>query len=218
MEEESTKVARGDHPEGRQEEDSRRPLHREGGGRGQGPGDRVEGRPAAPGEARGHAVGAASVPPQGALPWGHLGAEVTAVACSVPSGGSQSTFHGETEGPLGGGAGALLPSGCGMEEEAGEGEGERKQGCEVQGEAWEEAAKVSAKAGDAKLHGSVSDAATVQTILTSHDAQEEIKSAFLPIHSFAITVGRYCFAHLSSSPKPAVRGWNRHRDRDGWDG
>jgi len=41
---------------------------------------------------------------------------------------------------------------------------------------------VSAKAVDAKVHGSVSDAATVQTILTSHDAQEEIKSAFLTIH------------------------------------
>ena len=59
---------------------------------------------------------------------------------------------------------------------------------------------MSAKAVDAKVHGSVSDAATVQTILTSHDAQEEIKSAFLPIRSFAITVGRSCFAHLSSNP------------------
>ena len=58
-------------------------------------------------------------------------------------------FQGEAQGPLGGGAGALFPSRRGMEEEAGEGasegEGERKQGCEVQGEAWEEPAKVSAK-------------------------------------------------------------------------
>ena len=138
------------------------------------------------------------------------------MACSNASGGSQSTFQGEAQGPLGGGAGALFPSRRGMEEEAGEGEsegeGERKQGCEVQGEAWEEAAKVSAKAVDAKLHGSVSDAASVQSILTPHDAQEEIKSAFLAIHSFAITMGRSCFADLSSSPIPAVRRWNRHRD------
>ena len=141
------------------------------------------------------------------------------MACPMLRGGSQSTFQGEAQGPLGGGAGALFPSRRGMEEEAGEGEsegeGERKQGCEVQDEAWEEAAKVRAKAVDAKLHGSVSDAASVQSILTSHDAQEEIKSAFLAIHSFAITMGRSCFAHLSSSPIPAVRRWNRHRDRDG---
>jgi len=67
--------------------------------------------------------------------------------------------QGEAQGPLGGGVGALLPSGCGMEEEAGEGEGEEREGREVQGEAWEEAAKVSAKVTDAKMHGSVSDAA-----------------------------------------------------------
>ena len=136
------------------------------------------------------------------------------MACMLQRWRVNPKFQGEAQGPLGGGAGALLPSGCGMEEEAGEGEGEEQEGREVQGEARGEATEVSAKAVDAKVHGSVSDAATVQTILTSHDAQEEIKSAF-SYHPFAITVGRSCFAHLSSNPKPAVRRWNRHRDRDG---
>ena len=36
-------------------------------------------------------------------------------------------FQGEAQGPLGGGAGALLPSGCGMEEEAGEGDQKEKE-------------------------------------------------------------------------------------------
>ena len=62
----------GGDPSRRQQGDSRRLLHREGGGRGQGLGARGEGRPAAPGEARGHPVGAAGVPPQGAVPRGEL--------------------------------------------------------------------------------------------------------------------------------------------------
>ena len=65
---------------------------------------------------------------------------------SMPRGGSQAKFLHQAQGPLGGRAGAFLPSCRGVEEEAGEGEGE---GCEVQGEvqgkAWKEAAKVSAK-------------------------------------------------------------------------
>ncbi len=84
------------------------------------------------------------------------------MACKLECWRCATKFQGEAQGPLGGGAGALLPSRCGVEEEAGEGEsegeGERKQGCEVQGEAWEKPAKVSAKATDAKIHGSVSDA------------------------------------------------------------
>ena len=87
------------------------------------------------------------------------------MACTMRCQGFNSTFQGKAQGPLGGGAGALLPSGSGMEEEAGEGEGERKQGCEVQGEAWEEAAKVSAKAADAQFP-SFQSRASVQTILT----------------------------------------------------
>ena len=67
------KVGGADPPQGRQESDPRRLLHREGGGRGQGLGAPGEGRPAAPGEARGYAVGAAGVPPQGALPRGEVG-------------------------------------------------------------------------------------------------------------------------------------------------
>ena len=100
-------------------------------------------------------------------------------------GGSQSTFQGEAQGPLGGGAGALFPSRRGMEEEAGEGEsegeGERKQGCEIQGEAWGEATKVSAKITDAKMHGSVSDAAprTDNPHLTCLQKKQESLSSHL---------------------------------------
>ena len=72
VEEERTKVVGTDPPQWRQEDDSRRLLHREGGGRGEGPGAPGEGRPAAPGEARGHPVGAAGVPPQGAVPRGEV--------------------------------------------------------------------------------------------------------------------------------------------------
>ena len=84
------------------------------------------------------------------------------MACMLRRWRVNPKFQGKAQGPLGGGAGALLPSGCGMEEEAGEGEGERKQGCEVQGEAREEAAKVSAKVTDAKFQM----LRPVQTILT----------------------------------------------------
>ena len=155
VEEGQAKVACGDHPEERQEEDPRRLLHREGDGRGEGLVAHGEDRPAAPGEARGHAVGAAGVPAEGALPRGDLEPGRAAVASKMQPWWCGAKFQGEAQGPLGGGAGALLPSGSGMEEEAeegeSEGEGERKQGCEVQGEAWEEAAKVSAKAADAQF-------------------------------------------------------------------
>ena len=75
----------------------------------------------------------ASVPPQGpGVNWSQ-GEQQWHAKCDV--GGS--TSQGEAQGPLGGGAGARVPSRCGMEEEAGEGEG-----CKAQGKAWEEAAKL----------------------------------------------------------------------------
>ena len=68
----SPKVAGPYLPRGRQENYFWRLLHREGGGRGEGPVAHGEGRPAAPGKARGHSVGAAGVPPQGAVRRGEL--------------------------------------------------------------------------------------------------------------------------------------------------
>mmetsp|Transcript_10647 Transcript_10647/g.23445 ORF Transcript_10647/g.23445 Transcript_10647/m.23445 type:complete len:100 (+) Transcript_10647:1086-1385(+) len=65
------------------------------------------------------------------------------MVCEVLCWWSPSTFRGEAQGPLRGGAGALLQGGCCLEEEAGE--REEKKGSEAQGEASEEIAKVSAK-------------------------------------------------------------------------
>ena len=73
------------------------------------------------------------------------------MACSLVCSGFNLKFQGETKGPLGGGAGALLQSRCGMEEEeAGEGEGKGREDRYVQGEAWKEETKVSAKDADPK--------------------------------------------------------------------
>ena len=86
-------------------------------------------RPAAPGEARGHPGKQIRRDCRCSTPRCHYpgvywnqGEQQWHACCNV--GGAQSTFQGEAQGPLGGGAGALLPSGCGMEEEAGEGESE----------------------------------------------------------------------------------------------
>ena len=79
-----------------------------------------------------------------------------------------------------------------MEEEAGEGEGERKQGCEVQGEAREEAAKVSAKG--ARMP-SFRCCAPYRQSSPDTFAQKN-KRAFLPIHSFANHSGKILFCTL----------------------
>eukprot|EP00435_Cladocopium_sp_Y103_P006086 s2457_g1.t4 len=85
----------------------------------------------------------AGVPPQGAIPRGYVEPARPKMACPMPCWWSQEKFYGETQGPLGGGAGALLQGGCGMEEKAGE--GEAREGCEAKGEASQDKAKESTK-------------------------------------------------------------------------
>ena len=73
-----------------------------------------------------------------------------------------SNFQCEAQGPLRGGAGALLQGGCRVEEKAGE--GEERQGREAQGEVSEQIAKVSAQATDPiALHRLFSQTIAVQT-------------------------------------------------------
>ena len=181
----------------------------EGCGGGKGPVAQGEGRPAAPGEARGHPGKQirriAGFPAQGAIPRGLLEASWAAVACKMRCWRFSSKFQGETQGPLGGGAGALLPSRCGVEEEAGEGEG--KEGCKVQGEAWEEAAEISARNTNAKTWLSFWRCVRYRqsSLDMMHRKKSNAKSAFLPMHSFAITLIRSCFARVSSNLKLAAR-------------
>ena len=74
------------------------------------------------GEGREHLVGAARVRAEGAVSWGEVGAGRTTMACSVQGLWCGAPFQSETQGSLRGRAGAFLPSGSGLEEEAGEGE------------------------------------------------------------------------------------------------
>jgi hypothetical protein len=53
-----------------------------------------------------------------------------------------------------------------VEEEAREGEGEGREGCKVQGEAWEEAAEISAKTTNAKNMAQFLTLRPAQKILT----------------------------------------------------
>ena len=62
---------------------------------------------------------------------------------------SPSKFQGEAQGPLGGGAGALLQGGSRVEEKTGE--GEAREGREAKGEASKEIVKVSAKGTDPRF-------------------------------------------------------------------
>ena len=75
---------------------------------------------------------------------------------------TMSGVQGEAQGPLGGGAGALVPSRCGMEEEAGKGEGGAREGCKAQGKAWAEAAKLTAKSMDPECTARVARMAHLQ--------------------------------------------------------
>ena len=146
MEQAEPEVASGDfseenQSEGATENDFRRLFHREGGGRGRGLAAPRAARLATRGEGREHPVGAARVPPKGAVHWGDVGAEIATMACSVHGWWCESPFLRQTNRSLRGRAGAFLPSGSGLEEEAGE--GTREDG-EVQGQvkAPEEAAQV----------------------------------------------------------------------------
>ena len=83
----------------------------------------------------------ASVPPKGAVCWGEVGAGANnngMLTCSRRW--CEPQFQSEAQGSLRGRAGAFLPSGSGLEEEAGEGEDE--QDGEVQAKAREEAPQV----------------------------------------------------------------------------
>ena len=81
----------------------------------------------------------ACVPPEGAVCSGEVEPGGTTMACSVHRRWCEPQFQGEAQGSLGGRTGAFLPSGSGLEEEAGEGEGEDG---EVQAKAREEAPQV----------------------------------------------------------------------------
>ena len=114
-------------------------FHREGGGRGRGLAAPRAARPAARGEGCEHLVGAARVRAKGAVCWGEVEPGGTTMACSVRLCWCAPPFQGEAQRSHRGRTGAFLPSGSGLEEEAGEGEGEDG---EVQAKAPEDAPQV----------------------------------------------------------------------------
>ena len=125
--------------EGATEKDFWRLFHGEGSGRGRGLAAPRAARLATRGEGREHLVGAARVRAKGAVWWGELESRGTAMACSVQRRWCEPQFQSEAQGSLRGRAGAFLPSGSGLEEEAGE--GPREDG-KVQARAREEAPQV----------------------------------------------------------------------------